>query len=161
MKFHKSSIFFPQNFLTKTPAFFWPFCCQAMISVAELAGTNLEAIGPGFSTKDLGTNIDASTKNLKGKTLIDRAYHLEALRLLLKLGVCFCFFLRQKNKKNKNNQPWKNAKLGGGVLGWCRFSKGGLVFEFTSLGVSSESLISGILDLSFARLGCWLSFKMA
>ena len=55
-----------------------------MISVAELAGTNCEAIGPGFSTKDLGTKIDAVTQS-KGKTLIG-AHHLEALRLLLKLG---------------------------------------------------------------------------
>ena len=69
-----------------------------MISVAELAGTEREAIGPGFSTKDLGTKIDAVPKS-KGKTLIDRAHHLEALRLLLKLGLFLeglCFF----------NQPW-------------------------------------------------------
>lgn len=71
-----------------------------MISVAELAGTNLEAIGPGFSTKDLGTKIDAVPQS-KGKTLIDRAHHLEALRLLLKLGASLVFFLLEK--KNTTN----------------------------------------------------------
>ena len=84
-----------------------------MISVAELAGTNLEAIGPGFSTsKDLGTNIDASTKNLKGKTLIDRAYHLEALRLLLKLGVCFCFFFAAKKQPTLEKRKVRGGGFG-------------------------------------------------
>lgn len=85
-----------------------------MISVAELAGTNLEAIGPGFSTKDLGTKIDAVPQS-KGKTLIDRAHHLEALRLLLKLGASFVFFFFAGEKKH--NKPWGHCKVRGGEEG--------------------------------------------
>jgi len=54
-----------------------------MISVAELAGTHSEAIGPGFSTKELGQS-DAVTKLPKGNgTALISSHHLEALRLLL------------------------------------------------------------------------------
>ena len=90
-----SSIFSPKN-----PPFFSGLFGKAMISVAELAGTEREAIGPGFSTKDLGTKIEAVPKS-KGKTLIDRAHHLEALRLLLKLGL-EVFFGGKKQKTTTN-----------------------------------------------------------
>ena len=84
-----------------------------MISVAELVGTHGEAVGPGFGTRELSQD---ATKSQKGNGFIS-SHHLEALRLLLKLGSGGFFLLAN----NLSTKTWSLVDAG-------RFFKGALSF---------------------------------